>query len=110
MKNALQNFFKGCLKFENNSVNLADKWLYHTSVDLQLLALDSKDFVKLKGLCEGGGGLLLDGDVLGVGGVDHAVRQLRLFIVIQRAAPGEGWVKLNQELYSLLKVKYLTKT
>ena len=100
MRNALQkNNFKGCLKVERISGNLADKWLYHTSVNLQLLALDSKDFVKLKGLGEGGGGLLLDGDLLRVGGVHHAVRPLRLFIVIQRAAPG---VELNQELYSLL--------
>ena len=55
------------------SRNLANKRLYHTPVHLQLLALDSEDFVKLKRLGEGGGGLLLDGDLLGIGRVNHTV-------------------------------------
>ena len=75
------------------SRDLADKGLHHTSVNLQLLALDSKYFVELEGLGEGGRGLLLDGDLLGIGSVDHAVRALRLFIVIEGAAPCVGWVK-----------------
>ena len=84
------------------SRDLADKGLHHTSVNLQLLALDSKYFVELEGLGEGGGGLLLDGDLLGIGSVDHTVGALSLFIVIEGAAPCVGWVKstrkFNQEL------------
>ena len=79
-------FFKK-LKETDISRNLANKRLDYTLVHLQLLTLDSKDFVKLECFGKGGCGLLLDGDLLGIGGVDHAVRALRLFIVIEGAAP-----------------------
>merc|ERR1719282_869019 len=53
--------------------HLTNQRLHNAPIHFQLLALDAKHFVKLEGLSEGGGGLLLDGDLLGVRGVHHAV-------------------------------------
>ena len=61
---------------------LTNQRLHNAPIHFQLLALDAKHFVKLEGLGEGGGGLLLDGDLLGVGGVHHAVRALCLLGVV----------------------------
>ena len=70
---------------------LTDQRLHNASIHFQLLALDAKHFVKLEGLSEGGGGLLLDGDLLGVRGVHHAVRALCLLGVVQWSAPARDY-------------------
>ena len=79
------------------SRNLANKGLNHTPINLQLLALDTKDFIELECLGEGGGGLLLNGDLLGVGCVNHTVRTLSLLAVIKRPTPGMSSIKQAQK-------------